>query len=192
VKWDGYNKYLWVFSDSVRQNIDSVYFVGLERKSNNLYEYIVNQPGGKHYVTILDFKKPIISDLDSAVINLNSDLESIRVYTAERFNSEKNYIRPEIIIESEFSFDDGININLNDKSRVSERYCGKDFRVFFGEINKMSLSNKNEENIILMDYGTRVEKTLFALFNYERTTYFILLNSESEIDKSAINVFNFN
>ena len=54
----------------------------------------------------------------------------------------------------------------------------------------MSFSNANGEHLITFDYPEGKVRTLFLLYKTPESFYVIMIESEKELDESAINILN--
>jgi hypothetical protein len=187
----GYGKYLWILYDSVKQNVDSVFFVGLERKPDSFYEYIIDNPDGKQFITICHLKNIDNADLETISFNQNISIDAAELFPAEKFNLESK-VRPEVTICSKLPYKDSLSVNLNSESEIIKLYHSEYYSGFFGNINKMLISNDKGENLILFDYGHRKQQTLFLFYKKNGSLFFILVNSEKSIDESIMNILNLN
>lgn len=185
-----FERYLWILNDSIKKDVDSVFYVGLERESDNLYEYIIDSPKGKHFITICHLKNIDTIDFDAISFNQDISLDNLKMYPAEKYNLE-SVVRPEITIKSKLPFNNCLRVNLNHSSRIVKTLNSKNFKGFFGDINKMSIANYSGKNLILFDYGSRRQQTLFLFYKEYGGVFFILINSEKPINESIINILSF-
>lgn len=185
--YSSFEKYLWILQDSVQKNVDTMFYVGLERESDNLYEYIVDSQSGKKFITICHFKNIVINDFDSIVFSHDSSLLDLKLFPAEKLNLESD-VRPEITIKSKFSISSSLKVSLNHQSKVIKSINSNDYKGFFGVINKISIANNRGKDLILFDYRNRTQPSLFLFYKRHGNLFLVLINSDGQIDESIIDI----
>jgi hypothetical protein len=131
------------------------------------------------------------ADFETISFNQNISIDAPVLYPAEKFNLGSK-VRPEVTICSKLPFKDSLCVNINEESEIINLYRSEYYSGFFGNINKMLISNDKGENLILFDYGNRKQQTLFLFYKKNGSLFFILINSEKSIDESIINILNLN
>jgi hypothetical protein len=187
INYSSFDRYLWILGDSIKKDVDSVYFVGLERESDNLYEYIIHSPRGKHFITICHLKNIDTIDLKTIKFIQGISIDNLKIYPAEKFNL-KSEIRPEITIKSLLPLNNSLIVNLNHHSEINKNFDSVSYIGFYGVVNKMTIRNNNGKDLFLFDYGSRMQPTLFLIYKGHRGIFFILINSEIPIDESIVNI----
>jgi hypothetical protein len=190
---NGNHKYLWLFQDSIRKDIDTSLFLGCVRKRDLLYLY--SYPNYHHFnppiqyrISIWEFKDLSRAELDKVSFNTNVNLDNLRPNSFETLNS---HLSPEFIIKYGFSFNNNININLNEYSKVYKIINEKNYKGFYGVVNQISFSDENRKHLIFIDYhGYWQEPTLFLLYKYNKRFYVIIINSKKPIDDNTIMILN--
>lgn len=184
-EFNNYQRYLWVFNDSVKKDIDTLACVGNVRESDTYYTYKLKDI----YVAIWEFKDLNLIDLNKTSINQNINLDKLKFDSGEELNKNLQPL-PSITVRFKLPFNDFLNINLNDDSKITENIESNNYKGFYGDINKMSFSDKKGEHLILFDYGFSQQLTLFLLYKGHKSFYVIMINSEKPFDESIINILN--
>lgn len=181
-EWNNRERYLWLFNDSVKADLDPRYAVGDVRDSDILYYYLYKR---NYYIKVWEFKKVSIKQLDDIPINQNVLMNRYKLTSGEELHGI-----PEIYVKFKIPFHDFISINLNEKSKILQNFQGENYRGFFGDINKMSLQNREGENLIMFDYKDKIEPTLFLLYQKSERFFVLVVNSKNPFDESIIGIFN--
>jgi len=181
--WSTYNQYLWVFNEQIKKDIDYDYSYSYVQKSD-----IYNNIHCKNYnIIVWEFKNIEVDKIEDISINKDVALENIKFRSGEVLNKNSDL---EITVEYGFSFNNGININLDHNSNIDTTIINDKYIGFYGSINKLSLSNGENEHPILFDYTLGNTPTLFLIYEKEKKYYVILVNSKESFDENVIDIFN--
>jgi len=177
--------YLWLFKDSAKNNIDTMFCVGHVRKNDMFYHYMYKE---KYDVLIFEYNKLCFINLNNIPflnnVNLNNFLDS---FSGEAYNMTL-YPSPETSIMYELPFNNVFQVNLDASSTIEKRIEGKNYRGFFGKVLRMSFSNSEGKHLVLFDYKREATPTLFLLYKYHGRFLVIMINSEEKFDESIINI----
>lgn len=206
-----YKPYLWIFNDSVKSQVDTVFFVGAISERDILYKYILNVKnqadtvsfvGGnrgtdildkymqrkRYTVSIWEFKDLSKIKLDEVSINSNRDLGEVSIMPYELIG--KNEI-PEITVELGFSFNHSVSLNIDKHSEIIKTIETPAYKGFYGLVNKLSLSNEKGKHLIVFDYPGGNEPTLFLLYKTSAGFYVVFINSRNvPFDESILKLLN--
>ena len=138
-----------------------------------------------YHINIWEFKKLTKLSIDSVPIYLKKTLGDLEVSWGEILEPES-----EQPIAIKFRYDySKMSINVDEGSIISDSAIrGKNFKGFFGEINRISLSNENEKHKIFMDYIPRMQ-VLFLVVNKYNQFYIITVTCNKSFDESIIDIF---
>lgn len=184
IEMRNYKACLWVFKDSIRKDIDTNRFVGCIRKRDVLYHYIYKNT---YDIFIWEFKDLDIAELNKIAINQNANLDNIKFSSGEILNKKDS---PEMTVKFGVFFNYTMNVNLDEYSKVEKSFEAVHYKGFYGTINKMSFSNEKGEHLILFDYPSGKEPSLFLLYKGHKSFYIIVINTEKPFDESIINILN--
>jgi hypothetical protein len=193
VDFKNYKDYTWLFEESIIKNIDSVFFVRCIRKSDNLYMYNLrnvktNDTIHQDYQVLIWEIKPLQElDLHESRFNENVNLSECIVFPGEVLNSKST---PQIKVKFKLNFNNTLNIDLNENSKIKKNIESTDYKGFYGEINKLSLSNNEGENIIVIDNGIENIYSLFLLYKHHGRFFLIDLTSDKEFSETRIDLLN--
>jgi len=178
-------KYLWLFNDSVKADLDTMCTIGHVRKSDTYYDYMYKK---KVYISIFEYKALMFLNIHKVTfakdVNMNSFFDD---YFGVEYNMNL-YPTPETYINFELPFNNSLKVNLDENCIIKKRIEGKNYRGFFGEIFKMSLSNSQGKKLVLFDYKEGVTQTLFLVYKYQGRFLVILINSKEKFDESIIKI----
>ena len=181
-----FNRYLWVFKDSVKTKIDTFYFSGDVRKRDAYYKYIYDE---NYYISIWEFKDLGEADLKNILIKQNVVFDDIKFFSAERFNKKLEYV-PIITSKLGFRFKESkMDVNLDVDSKIYKKFDTINFKGFFGKINLMSFNNYKGKPLIYFQY-LGYKPTLFIMYKAKQSFFVIMVDSKIDFDESIIKIFN--
>ena len=179
-------RYLWIFNDSVKSEVNNHYSTGDIRENDIHYYYLYK----KTYITIFEFKELGFIKLNNVPFKLNADISKFEDnFTGETFNLNILPI-PEISVNFKLPFNNSFCVDLDNNSVIEKWIEGKNYRGFFGDILQMSFSNAQGKDLILFNYKIKATPTLFLLYKYEGRFIVIVINSDDKFDESIINILN--
>lgn len=179
-------RYLWIFNDSVKNEVNNHYSTGDIRDNDIHYYYKYHNT----FITIFEFKELSFIKLNEVPFKLNADFSKFENnFIGETFNVNLHTL-PEISVYFKLPFNNSFCINLDNKSRIDKVIEGKNYRGFFGDISKMSFSNAQGDNLVLFNYKRKITSTLLLIYKHEGRFIVILINSENKFNDSVINILN--
>jgi hypothetical protein len=182
---NNYKPYLWIFKDSVKNDVDKDMFVGSIRERDILYQYILKN---RYHVSIWEFKDLSEIRLNEIPINCNVDLDDVNIMPYELLNKNES---PEITTELGFSFSGSASLNIDKRSKIIKSIDTPKYKGFYGLVNKLSLSNEKGKHLIIFDYPSGNEPTLFLLYKTSTGFYVVFIDSnDGPFDESIIHVLN--
>lgn len=186
IEMDDYEPYMWIFQDSVRRDVDTSFFAGHIRERDILYQYRFKN---KYLVSIWELKDLNKIQLDEIPINSNVDFSGINIMPSEGLNKG---VSPEITVELGFSLDSTISLNLDNNSKIIKAIETTSYKGFFGEVNKLSISNEKGKHIILLDYPEENQSTVFLFYKTSKSFYIIFIKAKDKVplDESVIQFLN--
>lgn len=185
VDWDMDKQYLWLFKDSVIKDINTDYSFSKveERDVYNNFHY-------KDYnIVIWDFKDLRDANLQNVLIKNHVELGSSKVkFSAGEILNKKSDM--DIAIKFRFAFSDVMNINLDTYSEMFRTIQGKNYKGFYGNLNRFSLSNGRGEHQIFFDYTEGKTQSVVLVYKNKTGFYLIVINSKQKIDENCIDILN--
>ena len=124
--------YLWAFKDSVKKDIDTLVFHRAVRDRDVIYSYFYKN---KYHVVIWEFKDLDGAQLKTTPINLNQNLNNIKLFPGEIHNSGYS---PETTIKYGRFFYSSMEINIDDSSVIDTTFETLKYKGFYGNIHKAS------------------------------------------------------
>jgi len=58
-----------------------------------------------------------------------------------------------------------MTVNVDNHSKIEKKIEGRNYKGFIGSINRISLSNENNEHEIFIDYVPIQKQVLFLIYN---------------------------
>jgi len=179
------NTYLWLFNDSVKADLDTMYTIGHVRKSDTYYHYLYKK---NVCISIFEYKALMFLNIHKVTFAEDIKIDSFfDDYIGVEYNKHL-YPLPETYINFELPFNNSLNVNFDENCIIKKKIEGKNYRGFFGEILKMSLSNSQNKHLVLFDYKEGVTQTLFLLYKHQGRFLVIIINSKESFDESIIKI----
>lgn len=166
-----YEPYMWIFNDSVKNDIDTNRFVSSIKERDLLYQYILHCG---YRVGIWEFKDLNRVDLKEIAMNKNVDLSQVNITPREVLNSKAS---PEINIELGFKFNNSIGLNLDNYSKIITPIETQKYKGFYGIVNKLSLTDENGKHLIVFDYPEGPRPIVFLFYKTTKGFYVIFIDS---------------
>lgn len=194
--WKICKQYTWIFKDSVKNDIDPIGYslcssYVKKRDIHNIFHYFNNHD--MYPITIWEFKDLGGIDLNKVIIKQNIDLNGIKFLSGETLDSNSSM---PVTINYGFAFHNGLNINLDQYSKIDGTFAGPNYKGFYGTINKMSFSDEQGKQQIVFDYTLKPHKssfspTIFLVYQGHQSFYVIIINSQKPFkDASIIKILN--
>lgn len=180
-------KYIWLFSDSVKNELDLFYTIGLEGRHDSKYNYLL---GGHTYINIWEFESLNLTNLNDVVFAVGSNLEKTNFFFGETLDKNLQH-GPTVRVKFGFALEDGILIETNESSDIHRSINGPGYKGFLADINIMTVSDKNGSKCILFEYENRKEPSLVLVLLHKCHLILIVVNSEKEFDESILKIFSF-
>jgi hypothetical protein len=98
----------------------------------------------------------------------------------------------EIGINYGFTFKEGMDINLDEKSNIYRSFESNNYKGIYGKINKFSLSDPEGKQHIICNYVDKREETVMLVYKGKQSIFLIIVNSEKPINEDVISWFNLN
>jgi len=193
-------KYLFFFKDSIVSKVDTsenfswisdqdilTHFIYYDDLKNKKDYYEPNDTSyNNYYFIIWEFKSLKEYEIDNVFINEHSVIGKSEFELGQTLDS-KSFCP--ISIKYLYNID-GMILNLSDKSKVIKRLVGKNYKGFYGLIDKMSICNKRGEPQIYFNFAKSQHPTVLLLYKAHSSFYLIMINSSKKIDESIINILN--
>jgi hypothetical protein len=182
--------YMWIFKDSIKNDIDTNYRFSWIKKRDICNHFIYK---GHYLITLWDFKDLYPLDLSDASINSNMIVPDVDTDygKGEVLNSESS---PKTIIRFGITFNSKININLDDSSKIIKKLFSSNYIGFYGIVNKMSFTNESNEGYIQFVYPAGKMLTILLLYKTENRFYVLIVETNDNInykfDDNIIDIFN--
>ena len=170
--------YLWMFKDSVRKDIDPHAFVGSIRDKDVCYHYNYQ----KYHITIWEFKELSIAQLKIIPINLNQDLENVKLVPGVTLHSGYS---PEYTIKYGAFFNSSMEINLDQLSSIDTTFETPNYKGFYGKLHKISFSEQGN-TWVMIDYLDEHPSTLFLIYKKYLRFFIIKIDCDNSFDASKV------
>jgi len=183
--WDLYKKYTFLLKDSVSNNLG---WVG--NSSEVGYNDVCNSFRTKDSIriTIWDFKDLAQTDLKNVKFTQDVNLDTIEFNRGDIIFAKSDM---PVTIEYGFSFDNALVINTDQHCNILSHIEKDNYRGFYGQINKLSLSNGiTNKHLILFNYKEWQTPVLLLLYKGHQSFYLILIDSKKPFDEKIINILN--
>ena len=180
-------EYLWLYNDSIKCDLDTMFSIGETRKTDECYNYLYKSG---YYIMILEYKQLGSLDIQNVLfhthanVNLNHFISS---FWGEEYNMDL-YPIPETYINFKLPFQNGFSVSLDTTSRIEKWIEGKNYRGFFGKIFHMSFNNAEGKPLVFFDYKYIATPTLFLLYKHQGRFIVIIINSKEKFDDKIMHI----
>lgn len=190
VVWDDYTHFLWLFNDSIELdkalgNDPNLAVVGLVRESDLYYIYNLNDGSTIHIFEFKDLRTLKINDVD---FNFYGNFSSFTKKSVLILN-ENLQPWPIITYKYKLPFNNSLKVSFNKNAPIKEIKKSVNYKVYFGSLNTMSLSNNDGEHLVMFDFK-RTRKVLIAFYKIKSKFFIILITSKHSLNKNCINLLN--
>lgn len=177
-------EYLWLFQDSVKNDILSTSSYSLVRKKGVYNHYIFKND---RRVIIWEFKDLPRVNLSSIKIRKDANLTGNLIDSGEKLNKGSN---PEISVKFGDSMSSGFSVNLDKRSDVTQCCEEENYIGFAGVIHKMAFFNLEGVPQIVFKYrGDQIFSTV-VLYKKGDSLYLLIVKSSKEALQADIrNIF---
>lgn len=179
-----YKACAWIFADSAKKGIDTLFAGSSLRNSDQIYTYVYNHD---YYVSIWEIKALRDVDLKKIIINQSVYLSHVELYPGETLDKGSGL---ETDVKFGPFFKDKIAIDLDEYSKIYKTFEKDNFKGFYGSVSRMAFENGDGQILAMKDYPLGMMQTLFVLYKANNSFYMITINSRKQIDESTINILN--
>lgn len=195
-------KYLFFFKDSIINKVDTTmsyswvahqdilnhYIYYDDLKNKKLYYEINDTSYNNYYFTIWEFRDLKKYKLEDVFINTHSIIQKSKFIWQETLDS-KGFCP--ISVKYLYKID-GMILNLSGNSKVIKNLQGKNYKGFYGLVDKISICDKKGEPQIYINFAKNQTPTVLLLYKSRNSFYLIMINSSKKLDENIINVLNLN
>lgn len=170
--------YLFLFKDSIVSKIDAPMTYSCVSDQDILNGYLYNDD--KYCIIIWEFNDLKKYNLEDVFINSHSIIKKSEFSLQETLDS-KSY-RP-ISIKYLYKID-GMILNLGENTKIIKELQGKNYKGFYGLVDKMSICDKKGEPQIYLNFAKSQTPTVLLLYKSHNSFYLIMVNPNNELYKN--------
>jgi hypothetical protein len=170
--------YLFLFKDSVVSKIDTPISYSCVSNQDILNGYLYNDD--KYCIKIWEFNDLKKYSLQDLFINSQSTIKKSEFSWEETLNS-KSFLP--ISIKYLYKID-GMILNLGENTKIIKELQGKNYKGFYGLVDKMSICNKKGEPQIYLNFAKSQTPTVLLLYKSHNSFYLIMVNPNNELYKN--------
>lgn len=188
--WEKNKSYLWIFKNSIKNQIDPSFSSSWVRKSDVINNYLYM---GHYVITVWDFK--YLSSLNLNDIFINSNVESKKI-DLDHLKGEilDPGCNPETVIKYGVEIHEKMQINLDDSSEIIKKINANNYKGFYGIVNNVTLSNESNQECIQFLYPDGRVPTLLIIYKSTNGLYLIKVesndNKDYKFDENILEIFN--
>ena len=182
--------YVWFFKKEFKKDLDKF---GSCSYTNNDFQNCFNYLGNSlnldmgYLFTIWEFKNQShlkISDIKilNSFDNLNKKIDDGEIINAESELSQ--------YIKYNYSFKNGININVDNRDTIKYIYKGLNFFGCYGNFHSISIGNEKEKNQIIFYNDFNKPLTSIICFKKKSRFYIITVESDRFFNPDILNILN--
>lgn len=183
IEMKNYKRYLWLFNENVKKDIDTIFYVGCIGERDILCKYSYSNLN----VFIWELKDLGLAKLNEIHINQNMNLHSLKFRLKEVLNLKNT---PEINIRYGFTFKNSLNVNIDGYSEIKNNFEAINYKGFYGTLNKVTFSDEKGKQLVIFDYPRGKQPTMFIFYKSVDSFYVLIIDSDKPFDENIINIFN--
>lgn len=188
--WKKSKNYMWIFKDSIKNKINTDFSFSWYRKSDVCSYFIYN---GHYPITVWDFKDLPSLELNNITINSHTVFKKIEIGFGKGVILNPNS-NPKVAVNFGATFLNKLKINLDDSSKIIRTISTKNYKGFYGIINRMTLTNSSNKDCIQFLYPDGPIPTLLILYKKNLDLYLIKVesndNAHYKFDENILKIFN--
>lgn len=198
-KW---KEYIQLFQDSIVQDVDTLtacsnvkrkdiytsfnYVPGLSLVDKDERIFFRGRNAPIYFVVFWEFKSLSNFPVDSVEFRFNQSLEHLKLKRGEVFEPKSE---EPVSINFGFKYKK-INVNVDNQSSIlNASIKGRNYKGFFGKLNRISFSNEKEKHEIFIDYYPK-KPVLFLVANKDARFYLITISCNKKFDESIVKILN--
>ena len=196
----GKYRYITLFKDSIRKDIDTTYsgLTGIRENGNLYYHYNYctvhkipfNKKATVYYIDFWELKDLYNTNLNTIIFKKNLSLSKVD----KGLNLTRGDYDSLPLIKSRIAYEfttSKMDVNLDYGTAIYNTIDTTNYKGFFGKVNIMSLTDENGKTQILLKYKYP-KKTLFLLYKTNQSFIIIRVNCNHDeaINENVINFFN--
>jgi len=189
-----YKHYLWLLNDSVKLDSslwpDTLFAVtGSVRDIDQYYNYNLE---GRVVVHIFEYANLNPLNVKTIKFNYLSDFPSFKNMYGSVFNMDID-TWPVYCVKDHLPFHHTLQVGFNKNARLEEVKNTENSRVFLGTLNKMLLSNSEDDPLVLFDFQKVKGDVIIAFYSTKSKFLIILITSErTPLTKNDVNILRLN
>ena len=147
--FDDYRHYAWILNDTVE--FDTLFSgIGQVRKTDNHYSYLIKD---RVFIEIFEYTDLNNIKLNEINFGIQRKFPLFKNIEGTVLNSELGKEAPVISIKDELPFRNTLNVSFNKNAPLTLIRDSLNCRAYFGSLNKMLLSNANNDPLVLFDFS---------------------------------------
>ena len=183
INWeDVCKKYTWIFTDSVRNELDTSICLSCVNKRDIINNYLYKSRYTIIFWEVKDFASPKLGQIS---FKQGCKLSDIKFHSGQLLNKNSS---KEITIKFGYKLDKALNVCLDDSSEIDTIIESYNYKGFYGVFNKISFNDNKGNPQILINYAMGKEPGLFLVYIKNDRLYLIIINSKDSFDKDIIKI----
>ena len=89
-------------------------------------------------------------------------------------------------------FNQRLEIDLDENSKIIRMYEGKNYRGFYGIVDRMVFENGHKQILCMQDFESGNAPTLFLMYKARGSFYLILISGDRPFGEDMMHVLNLN
>ncbi len=169
--------YLFLFKDSAASKLDYPTSYSCVSQQDIYNSYLYNDD--KYCVMIWEFNDLRNYSLEDVFLNTHSIIRKSEFSWEETLDS-KSFLP--ISIKYLYKID-GMILNLGENTKIIKELQGKNYKGFYGLVDKMSICDKRGEPQIYFNFTKNQTPTVLLLYKGHNSFYLIMVNPNNELYK---------
>jgi hypothetical protein len=177
-------RYKWLFTDSAWSEIDTFLCIGLIGKEDFKYNYLYNDD---IIINVWEFRSLSSCSLDDISFNFNEEIGDVSFSSGEVLDDDRPHV-PTICSRYGLLIRGGLNINISSSSIISDTIEGDNYKGFFGEISKMTLTTITGKHEVIFKSKKGLCTTIQLALKKRGSFFLIQMYSKSVLTLDALKI----
>ncbi len=174
-----YRHYFWLLNDSVQLDSstmpDTLFAVtGQVRKTDQYFNYNLR---GQIHINIFEYKDLDNLKLNEVKFNYKRDFPSFKNIYGTVLNEGVEKC-PVITVKDKLPFHHSLKVDFNKNAHLKVIRNTDSYKVYFGKLTKMLLSNNENDPLVLFDLHTVPNNILIAFYTARSKFLIIIITSD--------------
>lgn len=181
--WELDEKYLWLFKDSVQDQINRDYSFSLIGENDIISIFHCKSKT----ITAWEFKNK--KRFEGFELKTDMDIfDGSTTYSSYEILNKKSNLP--ITVKKYFFLGNKIRIKLDKSAKIHKEILGENYEGIFVSLTKFSLNDENWNDQIIFDFLGKSAKVFIIVYYTKNSSFLFLIESKEELDSNSYKMLN--